>query len=141
MSRQSKQSKNALIPDEITPDMLNDLLPKAQGLLRAASIYAAAVRKLVEYDTKTAWRKAWPAATMDPITETLYDTADLAQICMDAGLAVETMLAKPLSSRQMVLLQDLRASITRFTTDGGDTVDPETGEITNTDDTNGEETE
>ena len=78
---------------------------------------------------------------MDPITETLYDTADLAQICMDAGLAVETMLAKPLSSRQMVLLQDLRASITRFTTEDGQTVDPATGEITNTDDTNGEETE
>lgn len=41
----------------------------------------------------------------------VYDTAGLAQRTLDAGLAIETMLSKPLKSREVVMLADLRSSL------------------------------
>ena len=67
---------DALVPDEATPEMLVELLPKAQGILKASASYLALVRR-----------------------------------AMDAGLAIETMLSKPLKSREVVMLADLRSSL------------------------------
>lgn len=65
-----KPVQDALIPDEVTPDMLVTLLPSAQAVLKASAKYLA------------------------------------------AGLAMETMLSKPLKSREIVMLADLRAAFT-----------------------------
>lgn len=57
---------------------------------------------------------------MHAITEVVYDCADLAQRILDA---------KPASSRQMILIDDLRRSLDM---DGGDveaSINPNTGEI------------
>ena len=63
------------------------------------------------------------------ITEAVYDCADLAQRILDAGLAMENMCAKPATSRQMILIDDLRRSLDMDDGDVEATVDPDTGEI------------
>ena len=63
------------------------------------------------------------------MTEAVYDCADLAQRILDAGLAMENMCAKPATSRQMILIDDLRRSLDMDDGDVEATVDPDTGEI------------
>ena len=63
------------------------------------------------------------------ITEAVYDCADLAQRILDAGLTMENMCAKPATSRQMILIDDLRRSLDMDDGDVEATVDPDTGEI------------
>lgn len=63
------------------------------------------------------------------VTEAVYDCADLAQRILDAGLAMENMCAKPATSRQMILIDDLRRSLDMDDGDVEATVDPDTGEI------------
>lgn len=63
------------------------------------------------------------------ITEAVYDCADLAQRILDAGLAMENMCAKPATSRQMILIDDLRRSLDMEDGDVEASIDPDTGEI------------
>lgn len=100
---------DALVPDEATPEMLVDLLPKAQGILKASASYLALVRRAMDSKTKQEHLQRW--GDIDPITEVVYDTDSLAQRTLDAGLAIETMLSKPLKSREVVMLADLRNSL------------------------------
>lgn len=100
---------DALVPDEATPEMLVELLPKAQGILKASASYLALVRRAMDSKTKQEHLQRW--GDIDPITEVVYDTAGLAQRTLDAGLAIETMLSKPLKSREVVMLADLRNSL------------------------------
>lgn len=100
---------DALVPDEATPEMLVELLPKAQGILKASASYLALVRRAMDSKTKQEHLQRW--GDIDPITEVVYDTASLAQRTLDAGLAIETMLSKPLKSREVVMLADLRSSL------------------------------
>lgn len=109
MKNNAKASQEALIPDEATPDMLVELLPKAQQIMKASAAYLAQVRRYMTQATKKDYVAKWK--DIDAITETIYDTAELAQKTLDAGLAVETMLAKPLKSRELVMLDDLRRSL------------------------------
>ena len=113
--------QEALIPEEATPDMLVDLLPKAQNILKASATYLAAVRKLTTAKSKQEHVEKW--GDLSVLTETLYDSAELAQKTLDAWLAIETMLSKPLKSRNLVMLADLRRAFRE-----GE-VDEETGEI------------
>jgi hypothetical protein len=106
-----KPVQDALIPDEVTPDMLVTLLPSAQAVLKASAKYLAAVRKMMLTASKKTYVGKY--GNIDPITEVLYDTASLAQKTLDAGLAMETMLSKPLKSREIVMLSDLRAAFTK----------------------------
>ncbi|MCI1984097.1 MAG: hypothetical protein LKJ47_04925 [Bifidobacteriaceae bacterium] len=124
-----KPVQDALVPDEATPDMLVGLLPKAQGILKASAAYLAAVRGLMDSKDKKAYIEKW-GGKVDPITEVLYDTASLAQKTLDAGLAMETMLSKPLKSREIVMLDDLRHAFEERddALDSGH-VNPTTGEI------------
>ena len=122
-----KNVQEALIPQEATPDTLVGLIPKAQGVMKASAQYLAAVRQLMDSESKKQHVAKW--GDISPITEVIYDTADLAQRTLDAGLAIETMLSKPLKSRQIVMLDDLRHALNkRDDTDDG-SVDPETGEV------------
>lgn len=66
---------------------------------------------------------------MHAITEVVYDCADLAQRILDAGLAMESMCAKPASSRQMILIDDLRRSLDAEDGDVEASINPNTGEI------------
>lgn len=100
---------DALVPDEATPEMLVELLPKAQGILKASASYLALVRRAMDSKTKQEHLQRW--GDIDPITEVVYDTDSLAQRTLDAGLAIETMLSKPLKSREVVMLADLRNSL------------------------------
>jgi hypothetical protein len=122
---QQKPVQGSLVPDEATPDMLVGLLPKAQGILKASATYLAAVRGLLASKDKMAHIKRWGDLT--PVTEVLYDTASLAQKTLDAGLAMETMLSKPLKSREIVMLDNLRHALSEH--DDAEHVDPTTGEI------------
>ena len=106
MTSDVKRSQEALIPDEATPDMLVELIPRAQQIMKASAAYLAQVRRSMTQATKKEYVAKW--GDIDAITETIYDTAELAQRTLDAGLAVETMLAKPLKSREVVMLDDLR---------------------------------
>lgn len=56
-------------------------------------------------------------------------TPDLAQRILDAGLAMENMCAKPATSRQMILIDDLRRSLDMEDGDVEASIDPDTGEI------------
>ncbi|KAB5608391.1 hypothetical protein [Bifidobacterium jacchi] len=85
------------------------LIPRAQQIMKASAAYLAQVRKYMTQATKKEYAAKW--GDIDAITETIYDTAELAQRTLDAGLAVETMLAKPLKSREVVMLDDLRRSL------------------------------
>lgn len=104
-----KPIQHALIPDEATPATLVDLLPKAQQILKASAQYLTEVRKFLSNKTKQDHLKEW--GEIDALTEVLYDTAARSQKTLDAGLAIETMLTKPLSSHEIILLDDLRNAI------------------------------
>lgn len=127
-----EKSAKELIPKEVTPDMLAAILPKAQGIMRTSAVYAAVARKMAGAATRGEWEAEYKDAEMSPIIETLFETADLAQLSIDIGLAVETMLAKPLTSRQIVMLEELRESFHKFSQDIR--VDEETGEISDDED-------
>lgn len=104
-----KKTQEALIPDESTPDILVELIPKAQQIMKASAAYLAQVRKYMTKNSKQEYVDKWK--DIYAITETIYDTAELAQRTLDVGLAVETMLAKPLKSREVVMLEDLHRSL------------------------------
>ena len=106
---EKKPIQEALIPNEATPATLVDLLPKAQVILKGSAQYLTEVRKYLSSRDKQEHLKKW--GDLDALTEVLYDTASLAQKTLDAGLAIETMLTKPLSAHEIVLLQDLRDAI------------------------------
>ena len=59
----------------------------------------------------------------------LIDLIGKTQQVTKAGLAMENMCAKPASSRQMILIDDLRRSLDMDDGDVEATVDPDTGEI------------
>ena len=112
--------QQALIPQEATPDTLIDLIGKTQQVTKAAAVVLKAHTKKEHIDK-------WGG--IHAITEAVYDCADLAQRILDAGLAMENMCAKPATSRQMILIDDLRRSLDMDDGDVEATVDPDTGEI------------
>lgn len=111
--------QQALIPQEATPDTLIDLIGKTQQVTKAAAVM----------DTKNKQEHIDKWGGIHAITEAVYDCADLAQRILDAGLAMENMCAKPATSRQMILIDDLRRSLDMDDGDVEATVDPDTGEI------------
>lgn len=118
--------QQALIPQEATPDLLIDLIGKTQQVTKAAAVVLKACRACMDTKTKKEHIDKWGG--MHAITEVVYDCADLAQRILD-GLAMESMCAKPASSRQMILIDDLRRSLDMDDGDVEATVDPDTGEI------------
>lgn len=56
---------DALVPDEATPEMLVELLPKAQGILKASASYLALVRRAMDSKTKQEHLQRW--GDIDPI--------------------------------------------------------------------------
>lgn len=120
--------QQALIPQEATPDTLIDLIGKTQQVTKAAAVVLKACRTVMDTHTKKEHIDKWEG--IHAITEAVYDCADLAQrIALDAGLAMENMCAKPATSRQMILIDDLRRSLDMDDGDVEATVDPDTGEI------------
>lgn len=118
--------QQALIPQEATPDTLIDLIGKTQQVTKAAAVVLKACRTVMDTNTKKEHIDKWGG--IHAITEAVYDCADLAQRILDAGLA-ENMCAKPATSRQMILIDDLRHSLDMDDGDVEATVDPDTGEI------------
>ena len=78
------KSLDALVQDDATPEMLVELLPKAQGTLKASASYLALVRRAMDSKTKQEQLQRW--GDNGPITEVVYDTASLAQRTLDEGL-------------------------------------------------------
>ncbi|RSX52675.1 hypothetical protein [Bifidobacterium callimiconis] len=131
MTRKRKLVQDQLIPDEITPVMLLKLSKKASTLKDCAAAFRIAVAGMLELPTKQAYIRTY--GSIDAVTEALYDADQLAQGIIDAGFAIETMITKPLKSRELIMLDDLRRSLETDTEpDTGQTpgnVDPTTGEI------------
>ena len=119
--------QQALIPQGATPDTLIDLIGKAQQVTKAAAVVLKACRNVMDTKNKQEHIDKWGG--IHAITEAVYDCADLAQRILDAGLAMENMCAKPATSRQMILIDDLRRSLDMDDGDVEATVDPDTGEI------------
>lgn len=119
--------QQALIPQEATPDLLIDLIGKTQQVTKAAAVVLKACRACMDTKTKKEHIDKWGG--MHAITEVVYDCADLAQRILDAGLAMESMCAKPASSRQMILIDDLRRSLDAEDGDVEASINPNTGEI------------
>lgn len=112
---------------EATPDTLIDLIGKTQQVTKSAAVVLKACRTVMDTRTKKEHIDKWGG--IHAITEAVYDCADLAQRILDAGLAMENMCAKPATSRQMILIDDLRRSLDMDDGDVEATVDPDTGEI------------
>lgn len=104
-----KTEQQALIPQEATPDLLIDLIGKTQQITKAAAGVLKACRTCMDTGTKKEHIDKWGG--IHAITEAVYDCADLAQRILDAGLAMDNMCAKPATSRQMILIDDLRRSL------------------------------
>jgi hypothetical protein len=144
-----KMVQDALVPDEITPVMLLQLSRKASSLKDNAAAFRVAVAGMLTEQSKEKYIAEYKR--IDAITEALYDADDLAQLIIDAGFAIETMLVKPSKSRELIMFGDLRRSLDSFEgwhlsvsrpedeadgagdadapDDGDETVDPDTGEI------------
>ncbi len=105
--------QQALIPQEATPDTLIDLIGKTQQVTKAAAVVLKACRNVMDTKNKKEHIDKWGG--IHAITE--------------AGLAMENMCAKPATSRQMILIDDLRRSLDMDDGDVEATVDPDTGEI------------
>lgn len=101
----------------------------AQGRLQQHSYQAQDGTNRTVMDTKNKQEHIDKWGGIHAITEAVYDCADLAQRILDAGLAMENMCAKPATSRQMILIDDLRRSLDMDDGDVEATVDPDTGEI------------
>ena len=110
--------QQALIPQEATPDTLIDLIGKTQQVTKAAAAVLKACRNVMDTKNKQEHIDKWGG--IHAITEAVYDCA---------GLAMENMCAKPATSRQMILIDDLRRSLDMDDGDVEATVDPNTGEI------------
>lgn len=122
MSKKMKQ--DALVPDELTPDMTLMLIPAATSLQKACATYLTKVRMLMETKDKDSCREKWPDAEMNECVEVVvYDTADMAQRMLKTAQAISTMLVTPLNSHEVVLLDELRRSLEP------DDVDMDTGEL------------
>lgn len=104
--------QQALIPQEATPDTLIDLIGKTQQVTKAAAVVLKACRTVMDTKNKQEHIDKWGG--IHAITEAVYDCADLAQ---------------PATSRQMILIDDLRRSLDMDDGDVEATVDPDTGEI------------
>lgn len=106
-----------------------ELRTTGQGaqVTKAAAVVLKACRTVMDTHTKKEHIDKWGG--IHAITEAVYDCADLAQRILDAGLAMENMCAKPATSRQMILIDDLRRSLDMDDGDVEATVDPDTGEI------------
>ena len=102
-----KTEQQALIPQEATPDLLIDMIAKTQQITKSAASVIKACRSCMDSRTKQGHIDRWG----DVITEAIYDIADLAQRIVDTGLAMETLCAKPVSSRHMIMVDDLRHSL------------------------------
>ena len=124
MSGKKKPMKSdALVPDELTPDMTLALIPAAAALQKACAGYLTKVRMLMETRDKDSWREKWPDSEMSACVEVVYDTADMAQRMLKTAQAISTMLVTPLNSHEIVLLDELRRSLEP------DDVDMDTGEL------------
>ena len=119
--------QQVLIPQEATPDTLIDLIGKTQQVTKAAAVVLKACRNVMDTKNKQEHIDKWGG--IHAITEAVYDCADLAQRILDAGLAMENMCAKPATSRQMILIDDLRRSLDMEDGDVEASIDPDTGEI------------
>lgn len=110
----SKGVQDTLIPDEITPLQLLPLSAAAGSVKKAASAFRVKASKLLECADK------------------------LAQRIIDEATVLDDLMTYPNSTRHRIMLDDLKRSLDPFgelpTTDddgndGGETVDPDTGEI------------
>ncbi|KFI57461.1 hypothetical protein BCHO_0880 [Bifidobacterium choerinum] len=115
--------QDALVPDELTPDMTLMLMKPAADLYKACAAYLMKVRTLMETRDKDSWREKWPDSEMSECVEVVYDTADMAQRMLKTAQAINTMLTTPLNSHHAVLLDELRNSLEP------DDVDMDTGEL------------
>lgn len=119
--------QQALIPQEATPDTSSTSSARRS---RSPRPRPSCSRRAGASWTPTPRRSTWRSGGgIHAITEAVYDCADLAQRILDAGLAMENMCAKLATSRQMILIDDLRRSLDMDDGDVEATVDPDTGEI------------
>lgn len=121
MEKNNNPIQEALIPDEATPAMLCELLPHAAKIMSDAAKYIVQVQKLV--GSKNNFDKL---EQLSPITQSVFDSVDLAQNILKQGRAIENLLTAPLQSQHAIGLNQLRAS---FELKPDETVDPDSGEI------------
>lgn len=121
MEKNNNPIQEALIPDEATPAMLCELLSHAAKIMSDAAKYIVQVQKLV--GSKNNFDKL---EQLSPITQSVFDSVDLAQNILKQGRAIENLLTAPLQSQHAIGLNELRAS---FELKPDETVDPDSGEI------------
>ena len=115
----SKGVQDTLIPDEITPLQLLPLSAAAGSVKKAASAFRVKASKLLECADKEEYIERYKRI-------------------IDEATVLDDLMTYPNSTRHRIMLDDLKRSLDPFgelpTTDddgndGGETVDPDTGEI------------
>lgn len=128
--------QDALIPDEISPLSLLDFNSSCAKIKQAAVYFRRAVNHKMQLETKDAYLDKFHQ--IDPYTEAVYDTDALAQHIIDEATLMDDLMTYPTDTRRRIMLDDLKRSTDPFgdlpTTDGngndgGEAVDPTTGEI------------
>nr|DAW14590.1 MAG TPA: hypothetical protein [Caudoviricetes sp.] len=126
---------DSLIPDEITPLQLLSLSAAAGSIKKAASAFRVKAAKLLDCADKAEYIERYKG--ISPYVEALYDADAAAQHIIDEATIMDDLMTYPTDTRRRIMLDDLRRPTDPFrdlpTTDGGDdggeAVDPTTGEI------------
>lgn len=134
--------QDVLIPDEMSPLSLLDFNSSCAKIKQAAVDFRRAVNHKMQLETKDAYLDKFHQ--IDPYTEAVYDTDALAQHIIDCAEVINRLLTYPKDARRAVLYDNLHDSLATFEesapdypdpdddadeTDGGEAVDPNTGEI------------
>ena len=134
--------QDALIPDEMSPLGLLDFNSSCAKIKQAAVDFRRAVNHKMQLETKDAYLDKFHQ--IDQYTEAVYDTDVLAQHIIDCAEVINRLLTYPKDARRAVLYDNLHDSLATFEesapdypdldddadeTDGGEAVDPTTGEI------------
>ncbi|NMM99402.1 hypothetical protein [Bifidobacterium olomucense] len=135
MAKKDKGIQDSLIPDEITPLQLLPLSAAAGAIKKAASAFRVKAARLLEYSTKDEYVEKYKG--ISPYVEALYDADAAASYIIDEATLMDDLMTYPTDTRRRIMRDDLERSFDPFhelpTTDdvedGGEAVDPNTGEI------------
>lgn len=119
--------QQALIPQEATPDTFIDLIGKTQQVTKAAAVVLKACRTVMDTKKQAGAHRQVGRHPRHHRSRVRLRGPRAAH--SRRGTAMENMCAKPATSRQMILIDDLRRSLDMDDGDVEATVDPDTGEI------------
>lgn len=133
--KKDKGIQDSLIPDEITPLQLLPLSAAAGAIKKAASAFRVKAARLLECEDKAEYIEKYKG--ISPYVEALYDADAAAQHIIDEATLMDDLMTYPTDTRRRIMRDDLERSFDPFhelpTTDdgedGGEAVDPNTGEI------------